>query len=63
MAVRDRTLQFSWSNEQKVIFLTTNITDKFAKMADRYYIWQGQISASHPDIPILVFPIPICPSP
>ena len=43
-------LQFSWGNEQKVIFLTTNITDKFAKMADRYYIWQGQISASHPDI-------------
>lgn len=43
-------LQFSWGNEQKVIFLTTNITDKFAKMADSYYIWQGQISASHPDI-------------
>lgn len=43
-------LQFSWGNEQKVIFLTTNITDKFAKMADRYYIWQGQLSASHPDI-------------
>lgn len=43
-------LQFSWGNEQKIIFLTTNITDKFTKMADRYYIWQGQISASHPDI-------------
>ena len=43
-------LQFSWGNEQKIILLTTNITDKFTKMADRYYIWQGQLSASHPDI-------------
>ncbi len=43
-------LEFSWGNEQKIILLTTNITDKFDKMADRYYIWQGQLSASHPDI-------------
>ena len=43
-------LQFSWGNQQRVILLTTNITDKFGEMADRYYIWQGQLSASHPNI-------------
>lgn len=43
-------LKFTWGNEQKIIFLTTSITDKFAKMADSYYIWQGQLSASHPDM-------------
>lgn len=43
-------LQFSWGNQQRTILLTTNITDKFAQMADGYYIWQGQLSASHPNI-------------
>lgn len=43
-------LQFSWGNQQKLVLLTTSITDKFAKMADRYYIWQGQASISHPNI-------------
>lgn len=43
-------LTFSWSNQQKVILLTTGVADKYDKMADRYYVWQGQASLSHPNI-------------
>ncbi len=43
-------LIFSWGSQQKVVLLTTGIADQYAKMADRYYIWQGQLSVSHPNI-------------
>lgn len=43
-------LLFSWGAQQKVIFLTTNVADKYAGLADSYYIWQGQLSVTHPNI-------------
>lgn len=43
-------LIFSWGTQQKVILLTTNVADKYADLADSYYIWQGQTSISHPNI-------------
>lgn len=43
-------LIFSWGNQQKVVLLTTGVVDQYDKMADRYYVWQGQASLSHPNI-------------
>jgi hypothetical protein len=43
-------LIFSWGSQQKAVLLTTGIADKYDKMADRYYVWQGQASLSHPNI-------------
>ncbi|NLY74973.1 MAG: hypothetical protein GX075_06685 [Firmicutes bacterium] len=43
-------LQFSWGDQRKEILLTTGITDRYDKMTDGYYIWQGQVYASHPNL-------------
>ena len=43
-------LTFSWGSQQKLVTLTTWVTDQNEELSQQYYIWQGQFSLSHSNL-------------
>lgn len=46
----DLQLTIAWNSQHKNITLHTGIIDQAASLKDKFYIWNGQLSLSHPDI-------------